>query len=65
MGAVEAQVREYYDTVAPADATTLAFFKENLAILGGVTDVPDRLGGLAHGPRFGQERGLRLPDAAG
>lgn len=36
-------LREYYDTVAPADATTLAFFKENLAILGGVTDVPDRL----------------------
>jgi hypothetical protein len=36
-------LRAYYDTVAPADATTLGFFKENLAILGGVTDVPDGL----------------------
>ena len=36
-------LRDYYGTVAPADATTLAFFEENLAILRAVTDVPDRL----------------------
>lgn len=60
-----AALRDFYDTVAPEDALTLDFLRQNRALLGSVTDLPPALAAEWQVNLHQQDETIRLMEEAG